>query len=280
MTLARRSFLLAGGFAAFVLSGNDGSAAERLVITGSSTVAPLVSEIAKRYEQSHPDVRIDVQTGGSHRGMADARRGLADIGMVSRALTDQEQDLTPTAIAYDGLTVIVHADNPVRELSASEIVDIYTGKIENWSAVGGVDTDIVVVTKAEGRSTLESFLEYFQMKSNQITADVVAGDNEQAIKAVAGNPFSIGYVSVGNAEYDVGKGVAIKLLPLEGVPASRETVAAQKFPIVRPLNLVLAKEPTPLVQDFIAYAASTEVRDIVESFYYVPPQAGPQQPAS
>lgn len=280
MPIARRSILLASGLAAFLLSGHAGHAAERLVITGSSTVAPLVSEIAKRYEQAHSNVRIDVQTGGSHRGMADARRGLADIGMVSRALTDQEQDLVSITIAYDGLTIIVHADNPVRELSASEIVGIYTGKIEKWSALGGVDKDIVVVNKAEGRSTLESFLEYFRLKSNQITADVVAGDNEQAIKAVAGNPYSIGYVSVGNAEYDVGKGVAIRLLPLEGVAASRETVAAQKFPIVRPLTLVLAKEPTPLVQDFIAYATSPEVRDIVESFYYVPPQTGAQQPGS
>jgi phosphate transport system substrate-binding protein len=268
-----RSAVLAAGLAATVLYGSTpAQATERIVITGSSTIAPLIAEIAKRFEQQHPDVRIDVQTGGSHRGLNDARRGLADIGMVSRALKDDERDVTPIVLAYDGVTMIVHKDNPVAELSKAQIVDIYTGKIENWSALGGPDEDIVVVNKAEGRSTLESFVEYFGVQTKDIKADAVVGDNEQGIKTVAGSPYSIGYVSIGNAEYDAGKGVPIKLLPLEGVPASRETVANQKFPIVRPLNLVVSKEPTGVVREFIQFATSRDVRDVVESFYYVPPQ--------
>jgi phosphate transport system substrate-binding protein len=268
-----RSAVLAAGLAAAVLYGSTpAQATERIVITGSSTIAPLIAEIAKRFEQQHPDVRIDVQTGGSHRGLNDARRGLADIGMVSRALKDDERDVTPIVLAYDGVTMIVHKDNPVAELSKAQIVDIYTGKIENWSALGGPDKDIVVVNKAEGRSTLESFVEYFGVQTKDIKADAVVGDNEQGIKTVAGSPYSIGYVSIGNAEYDAGKGVPIKLLPLEGVPASRETVANQKFPIVRPLNLVVSKEPTGVVREFIQFATSRDVRDVVESFYYVPPQ--------
>jgi phosphate transport system substrate-binding protein len=268
-----RSAVLAAGLAAAVLYGSTpAQATERIVITGSSTIAPLIAEIAKRFEQQHPDVRIDVQTGGSHRGLNDARRGLADIGMVSRALKDDERDVTPIVLAYDGVTMIVHKDNPVAELSKAQIVDIYTGKIENWSALGGPDKDIVVVNKAEGRSTLESFVEYFGVQTKDIKADAVVGDNEQGIKTVAGSPYSIGYVSIGNAEYDAGKGVPIKLLPLEGVPASRETVANQKFPIVRPLNLVVSKEPTGVVREFIQFATSRDIRDVVESFYYVPPQ--------
>jgi phosphate transport system substrate-binding protein len=268
-----RSAVLAAGLAAAVLYGSTpAQATERIVITGSSTIAPLIAEIAKRFEQQHPDVRIDVQTGGSHRGLNDARRGLADIGMVSRALKDDERDVTPIVLAYDGVTMIVHKDNPVAELSKAQIVDIYTGKIENWSALGGPDEDIVVVNKAEGRSTLESFVEYFGVQTKDIKADAVVGDNEQGIKTVAGSPYSIGYVSIGNAEYDAGKGVPIKLLPLEGVPASRETVANQKFPIVRPLNLVVSKEPTGVVREFIQFTTSRDVRDVVESFYYVPPQ--------
>jgi phosphate transport system substrate-binding protein len=191
--------------------------------------------------------------------------------MVSRALKEDERDLTPIPIAYDGLSMIVHADNPIKELSPAQIIDIYTGKIENWSAVGGPDKKIVVINKAEGRSTLESFVEHFGLETKQIKADVVVGDNEQAIKSVAGSRYSIGYVSIGNAEYDVEKGVLIKLLPLEGIPASREMVASQRFPIVRPLNLVLAKEPTELVREFVSFATSAEVRDLVESFFYVPP---------
>jgi phosphate transport system substrate-binding protein len=247
------------------------SAENRLVVTGASTVAPVLGEIAKRYESLHPDVRIDVQTGGSARGLADARSGLADIGMVSRALKEGEKDLIPFTIGFDGVALIVHADNPVAELTRQQIVDIYVGKINNWSELGGADEVIVVVNKAEGRSTLELFLDHFGLKSPDIQADIIAGDNEQDIKAVAGNPFSIGYVSIGNAEYDIQAGVPIRMLSLEGVPATRETVAAERFPLRRPLNLVVSKQPEGLVLDFITYARSAKVRDIIESFYYVVP---------
>jgi phosphate transport system substrate-binding protein len=244
---------------------------KQLVVTGASTIAPVLGEIAKRYESLHPDVRIDVQTGGSARGIKDARTGLADIGMVSRALKEDEKDLTSFLIALDGVALIVHADNPIAELTRQQIIDIYVGKINNWSELGGADEPIVVINKAEGRSTLELFLEHFGLKSPDIQADIIAGDNEQDIKAVAGNPFSIGYVSIGNAEYDIKAGVPIRMLPLEGVPATRETVAAERFPLRRPLNLVVSKQPEGLVLDFINYARSAEVRDIVESFYYVVP---------
>jgi len=247
------------------------AADKKLVVTGASTVAPVLGEIAKRYESLHPDVRIDVQTGGSARGLADARSGLADIGMVSRALKENEKDLTPFTIGYDGVAIILHADNPVAELTRQQIVDIYVGKINNWSELGGADEEIVVINKAEGRSTLELFLEYFGLKSTDVQADIVAGDNEQDIKAVAGNPFSIGYMSIGNAEYDIKAGVPIRLLPLEGVPATRETVLDGSFPLRRELNLVVPTAPEGLILDFITYARSAAVRDILESFYYVAP---------
>ena len=139
------------------------AADQRLTLTGSSTVAPLMAEIAKRYEKQHPDVRVDVQMGGSSRGIYDARLGLADIGMVSRALKPAEHDLTPYRIAMDGIGIILHKDNPVATLSDQQIIDIYTGKIQNWKTVGGHDQAIVVVNKAEGHSTLELFLHHFHL---------------------------------------------------------------------------------------------------------------------
>ena len=273
-TLMKGGFVAIASAAVILTSATPSIAAseeKQLVVTGSSTVAPVLSEIAKRYESLHPDVRIDVQTGGSSRGLKDARTGLADIGMVSRTLKEEEKDLMPFTIGIDGVAMIIHADNPITELTRQQIIDIYVGKINTWSELGGADEPIVVVNKAEGRATLELFLEYFGLESPDIQADIVAGDNEQDIKAVAGNPFSIAYVSIGNAEYDIEAGVPIRLLPLEGVPATSENVAADRFPMRRPLNLVVSKQPEGLVLDFLNYARSTDVRDIVESFYYVAP---------
>lgn len=242
----------------------------KLVKTSSSTVAPLAAEIAKRYEAEHSEVRIDVQTGGSSRGIADARQGVADMGMVSRTLKDNEKDLQAFTIAKDGISVILNRDNPVQSLNALQIVDIYTDKITNWKQVGGPDAPITVVNKAEGRSTLELFADHFKLETKDIKADVVIGDNEQGIKTVAGNPNAIGYVSIGSGEYAATHKTPIKLLPVEGVAASIANVSNGTFPISRPLNLVTNKPPTGLTKDFIDFSRSKGVQDIIQEQYFVP----------
>jgi len=263
-------FLLIAGFL-MVLSGSSAIAGEnKLVLTGSSTVAPLVLEIAKRFEKENQGIRVDVQTGGSSRGINDTRLALADIGMVSRALKPEESDLTPFTIAMDGIGLIVHKSNPMQKLSDEQIKDIYTGAIENWKDAGGADMPITVVNKAEGRSTLELFLKHFSLKNSDIKADVVIGDNQQGIKTVSGSPGSIGYVSIGTAEYEEQHGTPIRLLPMEGTPATVENVQNETFPLSRQLNLVVKNTPSPLAIKFIEYAQSKDVHDLIEAQFFVP----------
>jgi phosphate transport system substrate-binding protein len=267
---AQMSLALFAALCVSCSSGDSSNQRQQLIVTGASTIAPLIGEIGKRFESLHPGVRIDVQSGGSARGIADARRGLADIGMVSRELNDDEQDLFAVTIARDGVCVIVHRDNPVTALTDEQIVGIYTGTIDNWQAIGGTDASITVVNKAEGRSTLELFLNHFQLSNRDIQADIVIGDNEQGIKTVAGSRNAIGYVSIGTAQYDAEHGVAIKLLPLAGVAASMESVVSGDFPLARPLNLVTRAEPEGLVKQFLAFARSAGVQQLVEEQYFVP----------
>lgn len=242
----------------------------KLVLTGSSTIAPLALEIGKRFEKLNPGVRVDVQSGGSTRGVNDARAGLADIGMASRALKPEESDLTAHRIAMDGVGIILHQKNPVKSLSDEQIKAIYTGKITNWQQLGGEDRKITVVNKAEGRSTLELFLHHFQLANPEILAHVVIGDNQQGIKTVAGNVGSIGYVSIGTAEYEEAHGTPIHLLPMAGVPATAANVRDGRFPLSRPLNLVSKGAPNGLAKRFIEFAQSAAVDDLVTAQYFVP----------
>lgn len=251
-------------------SGQPNIVIEKLTLTGSSTVAPLASEIGKRFESLHPNIRVDVQTGGSSRGINDTRSGLVNIGMASRALKENEAELFSYTIALDGISIIIHQANPVNSLDKQQIIDIYTGKIVNWQEVGGNDAPITVVNKAEGRSTLELFLHHFNLKNTQVKPHVVIGDNQQGIKTVSGNPNAIGYVSVGSAEYEATHNVPIKLLPLDGIAASVENVRQRHFPLSRPLNLVTREEPTGIAKTFIEFARSTQVNDLIEAQYFVP----------
>lgn len=258
--------LVAGGIG-WNLAGNP---SQKLVVTGSSTIAPLAAEIARRFESSHPGTRVDVQSGGSSRGIQDARNGTASVGMVSRALKPDEKDLHAHTIASDGVGIIVHASNPVDALSRQQVRDIYTRKIVNWKDVGGLDSPITAVNKAEGRSTLELFLKYLDLKSSDIKPHVVIGDNTQGIKTVAGNRHAIGYVSIGAAEYEAKYRVPLKLLPLDGIKATVANVRNGTFPLSRPLNLVTRSAPKGLTREFIEFARSKYVNDLAEAQYFVP----------
>lgn len=249
---------------------SDGNLDGKLTLTGSSTVAPLVTEIARRFEERHPNVRIDVQTGGSGKGIADARMGVADIGMASRALKPDEADLTAHQIAADGVGLIVHSSNPIKELTAEQVISIYTDQIQNWKDVGGDEDEITVVHKAEGRATLEVFLNHFSIDNTTVKANVIVGENEHGIKTVAGTENAIGYVSIGTAEADIAAGVPIRLLPLGGAEASTATVASGEFPMSRPLNLITTDAPSSLAMEFIRFCRSPEVHDLVRSQYFVP----------
>jgi phosphate transport system substrate-binding protein len=268
--LSRRTLLI--GLLLAACAGGDApeaaSEAEllgRLTLTGSSTVAPLAAEIARRFESRHPQVRVDVQTGGSSRGIRDAREGTADIGMASRGLEAAEQNgLLAHAIARDEIAVILHATNPVETLSDEQIKAIYLGEISRWSEIGGRDAPITVVNKASGRATLEVFVKHYGLDEKMIDADIVIGENEQGVKTVAGNPDAIGYVSVGSARYNAGEGVPIQILDRSGT--GDEAADA----IVRPLNLVTRSEVDALAQSFIDYSQSSEVHDLVRGLYFEP----------
>lgn len=253
-----------------LLAGVAQASDKKLVLTGASTVAPLADEIGKRFEKQNPGVQVDVQTGGSARGVNDARVGLADIGMVSRDLKSDEQDLHAYTIAYDGVCMIVNKANTVATLTKDQIIGIYTGRYTNWKEVGGADRKITVVNKAEGRSTLELFLNHFGLVNSQVKAQVVVGDNEQDIKTVVGNVGAISYVSIGSAEFDVEQGMPLKLLPMDGVPATTVNVLNRSFPLMRVLNLVTKTPPTGLSKQFIDYARSDSVHDLVKELYFVP----------
>ena len=265
-------FLLFGAWLAWALWGAapQGPAGGKLVLTGSSTVAPLAAEIGKRFEALHPGVRVDVQSGGSSRGINDARAGLADIGMVSRALKPEESDLSSFTIALDGIGIIVNRVNPVESLDERQIIRIFTGRITNWREAGGRDAPITVVNKAEGRSTLELFLQYFGLQNSAVKPHVVIGDNQQGIKTVAGNPDAIGYVSIGAAEYAAEHGTPVKLLPLGGAAATVENVRNGSFPLFRPLNLVIRTDAAGMASAFIDFARSEQVHDLVAAQYFVP----------
>ena len=117
---------------AFKTNGAKG----KIVISGSSSVTPVMEKIAEAYKAVNSGAEIEVQQSDSSTGMKDAMDGNCDIGMASRELKDTEKaELKPTAIALDGIAVIVNKENDVSGLTTEQVKKIYTGEIEDWADV-------------------------------------------------------------------------------------------------------------------------------------------------
>jgi phosphate transport system substrate-binding protein len=240
-----------------------------LVLTGSVGMTPLLRDIGKRFESEHAGVRVDVQAGGSTRGISDARQGLADVGMVARSLKPDEAMLHATPIALDALCIIVNRVNSVQALSDDQIVRMYTRSVSNWKEVGGLDLPIVLVHMADGRALLDLFLEHFKLRSTQIRADALIQDSEQGLQAVASRPGAIAYVSCSRAEA-AGENMPIRSLPSGGIAPTTEHVRDGTYPLSRPLQLVTRETPKGLAAEFIDFARSNAVLDLIQKHHFVP----------
>jgi len=250
-----------------------------LDISGASTIQPLVEKWIPLYREKGGEA-VKLAGGGSGAGIKNTIAGTSQIGMASRALKDDEKAaLKYTTIGIDALAIIVHKSNPVAALSKQQLTDLYSGKIANWQALGGADRPVVRVSKEVGRSTLELFEHFTGLTSPdrnkndgkpQISKEsYVIGANLEALTLVGGMPGAIGYVSVGTALAMAQAGMPVKVLPLDGVMPSEETIVGRRYPIVRELNLVY-KQETPAVTAFIELAISPRGQTEVKALGFVP----------
>jgi phosphate transport system substrate-binding protein len=245
-------------------------------------MAPLVVDIGQRFQERRPDVRINVQSAPESRAVSDAMQGLADLGMLGRSLRTPEIGLLDFPIARDGLAVIVHKNNPVQSLSDGQIVGLFTGTYTNWKDLGGPDRPVALAGQMDGRAARTAFLAYFGLRPQQVRADPTVPGGEQAVQAVAAHPYAIGYASLGEAEA-AARTLPIRLLPLGGVAATLDNVRNGRYPLVRPLLLLSRTPPEGAERDFIDFARSAEVHDLIGKYGFVPaatpnPKAGAGAP--
>lgn len=132
-TIVSEKYITVGGSGAYTASGLSG----KVTLVGSTSVSPLMDELAAAYKELNPDVVIEIQQSGSGAGIQSALEGVCDIGMSSRELKDSEKEagLTPTVMALDGIAVIVNKDNRIGTLSSEQIQSIYIGETTSWADV-------------------------------------------------------------------------------------------------------------------------------------------------
>ena len=214
---------------------SDSSNSNKITISGSTSVGPVVEILGEDFEAKNEGVSIEVQQIGSSAGIKNAIDGTSQIGMASRDLKEEEKSagLQETKIAIDGIAVITNKNNPVKNLTTDQVKDIYTGKITNWKEVGGNDAPIVVVSREEGSGTRDGFQEIIGFESTELLKDAQVSDGSGNIKStVEGNENSIGYISFGYVDD------AINALKVNDVEPTADNVTNSSYPIARPFLLV------------------------------------------
>jgi len=174
-----------------------------------------------------------------------------------------------TVVAGDGIALIVNPSNTVSSLTLAQVKDIYSGKITNWSQVGGTSGGIVVVGRDAASGTREFFWEYVMGKGDFAKGMLEKNSNGAVKQTIVQTPGAIGYVGLGYIDADV-KALRIKLDNGTQVVASVSNVINGSYPISRSLYFLTKGEPKGLSKAFTDFILSDEGQKIVEEEGFVP----------
>ena len=227
---------------------------------GSTSMEKVIGALSESYMAANKDVTVNYNPTGSGAGITAVQEGTCDIGLSSRALKDEEKaaGLKETVLAYDGIAIIVHPDNPVSDLSIEQIAKLYTGGITNWKDVGGSDAEVVLIGREAASGTRDGFESITGTKDKcQYRQELTStGD---VITAVSQNPDAIGYASLAPIKDSV------KALSVDGVTPSETTVKDGSYQVQRPFVLVTVegKALSAAAQSFFDYATSADAADII-----------------
>ena len=259
------SILLCALMALSVFTGCS-QEAQSVSTDGSTSMEKVIGSLGEAFKND-TGITVSYNATGSSAGIKAVQAGTCDIGLSSRDLKDEEKEagLVGTVLAYDGIAVVVHPENPVSDLDVETIAKIYTGEITNWSELGGSDAEIVLIGREAGSGTRDGF------ESITGTEDLCKYRQEltstgDIITAVSQNPAAIGYASVASVKDTV------KALSVDGVAPTESTIKDGSYVIQRPFVLVTRTDSklSEAAQKFFDYITSAAANDIITSAGVVP----------
>ena len=235
---------------------------------GSTSMEKVVGILSEQFMEDNGDVTVTYDATGSGTGIEAVANGTCDIGLASRGLKDVETEkgLVATTVALDGIAIIVNAECPVEDLTVEQIADIFTGKVTSWEDFGGKG-DIACIGREAGSGTRDGFESITGTKDTCVLAQELTSTGA-VIAAVKSSPNAIGYASLSAVEGQEG----IRVLTVNGVACTEETVLDGSYVVQRPFNLVTVegKELSQAAKAFFDYMLSAEASELIVKAGAVP----------
>ena len=231
-----------------------------ITAVGSTALLPLVKQSASDYQEKHSDVKISVSGGGSFVGIAQAQNGNADMGD-SDVIAPGASGLIDHKVAVVGFGIIVNPSAGISDLKASQVRDIFAGRVTNWKDVGGKDQAIVVINRPRTSGTRFVFNATIMGASKIAETGLTEDSSGTVVKTVASTPGSVSYVALGYA-----KDQPVTVAKVNGIEANVANIRTGKYPIWS-YEHVFTKTKNQAVEDFIGFIASNT--DALEKLGYI-----------
>lgn len=250
-----------------------------ITIAGSTEMRPVLNALTAAYSERHPNILFAIRGGGSILGETWLENRRMDLAASTR-LPDEETtpaDLMRIPIGLDGVAVIVHADNPVNDLTLAQLRDLYSGKILDWQDVGGKAGDVVLVSREDGSATRMLFESRVLDEEGVTLTAVVMPTSEDVVDYVADHPNAIGYVSRAYILADDGlaegagqeSAAGVRLVAVESRLPTDQEIRSQSYHLTRSIFLLRRRADSLRLQPFIDFVLSPVGQEIVAR-YHVP----------
>lgn len=230
-----------------------------LRISGSTSMAPALRELADAYRLRHPTVQIEILGNGSQAGLQELKTGRVDLAAVSWQADGVAAPAGMRAVPFarDGIAVIVHPSNRIADLTLAQVRSLYRGEIQDWKALGGPALETSVISREDGSGTRDAF-ETAVMGSERVTFNALVMPSTQAVvEHVQRRPEAVGYVSM-TAITDT-----VRAVPVEGQLPTPAAVRNGAYHLTRHLYLFAPTNPTPDVSRFLDFIHSAEGQAII-----------------
>jgi phosphate transport system substrate-binding protein len=243
-----------------------------ITITGSDTMLILNRRWAETYMQTHPGISVYVEGGGTQLGVKALVNGTAEICAASRPLRASEVKLLVEKfsklgiahmVAKDALTIYLHPDNPVDNLSLKQIQKIFTGDITNWIEVGGQNHSINVLNRSTTSGTFIFFQEHVLSGEDYTESAVTLPTTSDIVETIWADPYAVGY---GGFTYTG----HVKPCAVNGIVPSEQNIINNTYPITRYLYLYTVDVPKGQVKKFINWIFQLKAQMIAREMGYFP----------
>jgi len=237
--------------------------------SGGGGALPAVEALTARFKQLHPGIDWIVSESGSNSAIKLVLSNTIDVGFVSRELTDAEKkQVTGIPIGFSGTAVIVNAANPVTNLTRGQLRQIYTGEITGWPELGGTEPMIRAYIREPNAATRQTFEAFVFAGAVAAYGKNVVQQTEVEAMLTAVNSFrgAIGIASTGSR---TASDKRVKMLSIDGITPTQETIASGEYKIVRPLAVIYsnAAEMKPAVRAFFDFVKSAEGQRIAAAAF-------------